>query len=273
MDEKFNDYTDAFTAENVKTAIEDNFRWLTKKIVPAEQSRVVIFMGGLPGAGKSNSIEDIKEEYKGNIIAVDMDEYRKDHPKAKDIFEVGEMPEVKAKEPSYYSNKTNKFARRVSRGLLKRLREAGYNVIIDGTLRSPRYAIRAARIFKKKGYASAIVEIIATDKKTAWDGTQKRLIEDTKKRNAEITNGEESEIFPRAMGREYYDSVVESLPESISELYKSGEFERIRIVDRQNIVYYDSAETPDLNPREILRKLLEEKRSPTIIKEPKREAK
>ncbi|MDR1100947.1 MAG: zeta toxin family protein [Clostridiales bacterium] len=273
MNEKFNDYSDAFTAKDVKAVIEDKFETLTEDKIPAVQSRIVIFMGGLPGAGKSNSIEDIKVEYKKNIIAVDIDEYRKDHPKSNDIYEIGEMPEIKAEEPSYYSIKTNKFARRVSRGLLKKLREAGYNVIIDGTLRSPRYAIRAARIFKKKGYASAIVEIIATDKYTAWNGIQERFEDVTKAREKEIVAGTESEIFPRAMGREYYDSVVEALPESISELYKSGEFERIRIVDRQNMVYYDSAKTPDVDPGEILRKLLEEKRSPTIVKEPKIEAK
>ncbi|MDR1100943.1 MAG: zeta toxin family protein [Clostridiales bacterium] len=272
MNEKFNDYTDVFTAEDVKAAIKDNFETLTENITPSEQPRIVIFMGGLPGAGKSSAVENIKEKY-NSIIEVDIDEYRKKHPKAKDIFEMGELPEVKAEELSYYSITTNKFARRVSRGLLKKLREAGYNVIIDGTLRDPRYAIRMARIFKKKGYASASVEIIATDKYTAWIGTQKRLIKETKNRDAEIAAIGESNIFPRAVGIEYFNSVVETLPGSISELYKSGEFERITIIDRQGGKRYDSSETPDLDPGEILQKLLEEKLSPTIIIEPKREAK
>ncbi|MDR1101720.1 MAG: zeta toxin family protein [Clostridiales bacterium] len=263
MDEKFNDYTDAFTAEDVKAAIGTHFRMLTKDKTPAEQPRIVIFMGGLPGAGKSSAVKNIRRKY-NNIIEVDIDEYRKNHPKAKDIFEIGEMPEIKAEEPSYYSIKTNKFARRVSRGLLKKLREAGYNVIIDGTLRDPRYAIRAARIFKKKGYASASVEIIATDKNTAWDETQKRLIKETKRRNEEIVGKGESAIFPRAVGRKYFNSVVIDLVESSSVLYKSREFEQIRIVDRQGGEVYNLAKTPDLDPREPLQQSIEGKSPPPL---------
>ncbi|MDR1100747.1 MAG: zeta toxin family protein, partial [Clostridiales bacterium] len=75
MNEKIKDYTDSFIAEDIKTAIRDNFRRLTKGKDTAVQPRVVIFMGGLPGAGKSNAIEDIKGEYKKNIISVDIDEY------------------------------------------------------------------------------------------------------------------------------------------------------------------------------------------------------
>ncbi|MDR1101641.1 MAG: zeta toxin family protein, partial [Clostridiales bacterium] len=75
MNEKFNDYTDAFTSEDVKSAIGTHFKILTKDKTFSEQPRVVIFMGGLPGAGKSNAIEDIKGEYKKNIISVDIDEY------------------------------------------------------------------------------------------------------------------------------------------------------------------------------------------------------
>ncbi|MDR1101798.1 MAG: zeta toxin family protein [Clostridiales bacterium] len=273
MDEKFNDYTDAFTAEDVKTVIEDNFRFLTKTIAPAEQPRVVIFMGGLPGAGKSRAVKNIKGEYKGNIISVDIDEYREDHPKAKDIYEIGEMPEVKAEEPSYYSIQTNKFARRVSRGLIKRLREAGYNVIIDGTLRDPRYAIRAARIFKKKGYAAANVEIIATDKYTAWNGIQERFEDVTRAREKEIAAGKESEIFPRAVGREYFNSVVIDLVASSSVLYKSREFEQIRIVGRDGKEVYNLAKTPNVDPRGPLQQSIEGKSPSHIVKEPKIEAK
>ncbi|MDR1100978.1 MAG: zeta toxin family protein [Clostridiales bacterium] len=273
MNEKFDDYTDAFTAEDVKATIGDYFRILTKDKTFSEQPRVIIFMGGLPGAGKSRAITNIEEEYKENIIAVDIDRYRKYHPKAKDIFEIGELPEVKAEEPSYYSIKTNKFARRVSRGLLKKLREAGYNVIIDGTLRNPRYAIRMARIFKKKGYASASVEIIATDKYTAWNGTQERFADATKSREEEIAAGKESEIFPREVGIGYFNSVVETLAESSSVLHKSGEFEQIRIVGRDGSEVYNSAKTPDLDPREPLQQSIEGKSLSPIVKEPKIEAK
>ncbi|MDR1101366.1 MAG: zeta toxin family protein [Clostridiales bacterium] len=265
MNEEFNDYTDEFTADNVKTAIENNFETLIEDKIPAKHPRIVIFMGGLPGAGKTSAIKDKEGEY-NSIVVVDVDRYRRYHPKANEILEIGKMPEVRAADRGYFANKTNKFARRVSRGLIKRLREAGYNVIIDGTLRNPRYAIRMARIFKKKGYASASVEIIGTDKHTALQGTKVRFAEDTEGREAEKATGKELTIFPREVGIGFLNSVVKTLPESISALHKSGEFERIRIVDRKNVVHYDSAKTPNLDPREILQKLLERRKKYGVLR-------
>lgn len=251
MFEHLSNHKGAFSNKEVIGKAKELFLDLTKGKTPAAQPGVV-FMGGLPGAGKSQATKRLEnsKQFGGNIIKVDLDDYREHHPQIDEIRANDRLPGVRNPERSYYSEQTGDFAWRVSEELTAMLREAKYNVIIDGTLRDPESTIKKADAFKAMGYSTSLVEVVATDKEVAWQGTVDRYNDMLQKEKEALALGLEPEEYPRSVSRGYFETVIGDLPKSVSELHKSGKFDRIRLVDRAAKEHYNSLKTPDLDPYE-----------------------
>lgn len=256
MSDSEHDYKYEFSLEKVQKTIEEQFTDLIDGKKPSENPNVV-FMGGLPGAGKSTAIKNIAKNLGGNFVELDIDEFRQFHPHIKDIAKIARMPEMRKKgKLSYMADQTGEFAWQVKEGLKEKLKAGRYNVVIDGTLHTAEPILDATKEFKAEGYKASVVEMVATDKKTALKGTKDRFDEEVADEKAMLEAGLDPDVYPRPVEEEYLDLVAERLPGSVRELHESGEFERIRLVNREGGIHYDSIGTPELDPADVMRRCL-----------------
>lgn len=182
-----------------------------------QKKHCVMFLGGQPGAGKSNfySQDDCLNQY----IVIDGDKYRKYHPAYEEIVRT---------DKNNYANRTQEFVNYCVEHLIEQLSDEGYNLIIEGTLRNPETTIQTCQRLNSKGYCSELV-VIAADATEAWYSTLNRakLMEDC---------GE----TPRYVPVEKYDFIVNRLADSVSHIEEENCFHQIRVVNRINEVLYDS---------------------------------
>ena len=121
----------------------------------SQNKRCVIFLGGQPGSGKSTFVDqdDVFLQY----IKINGDEYRKFHPRYKDIvtYDIDNMPE-----------RTQGFVNECVERLIQDLSNEGYNLIIEGTLRNPEVTITTCNMLKGIGYRTDMY-VLAVDDNTS----------------------------------------------------------------------------------------------------------
>lgn len=96
---------------------------------------------------------------------------------------------------------------------------------------------------------------MCTDKETAWQSTIDRYNE-----------MERLGLLARAVPRDKFEETVKAIPDNISALYKSGEFENILLFNRKTECLYNMKKQPQLNPAEIVKRKLAANRAPEQAK-------
>lgn len=215
-----------FSELDVKKTIDTISEFLIKGKVPGKNPRVYI-LGGQPGAGKT-ALQNVllkKEHY--NAIVINGDEYRKFIPYH------DEMRELTGDRYAYY---TQKFANRITEGLIERLGNQAYNLIIEGTLRNKEVALSTSRMLQNKGYMSEL-SVLAVNKEISYYSTKLR---------AELLQelGEVGRMTPT----DNHNEVVRKLPENVSAIYKTQTFDNITVYNRHGKCLYNMEETPEINP-------------------------
>jgi len=218
-----------FNENDVAKVVDKRF----KKLIAVSKSSdnpFAVLCGGQPGAGKT-TIHGIQSEINPGIIIINGDEYRNNHPNFERI-------------QSQYGDDsvlyTQPFANAVVEGLIDRLSSEKYPLVIEGTLRDPNVPLKTCDTLKNKGY-SVEMHIIAVNKNESWQGTIDRY-------NRMKNNGQTA----RATPKDKHDEVVEKLPDNLSTLYQSGQFDRIALYTRDKNCIFDSLESPGKNPKELL---------------------
>ena len=97
---------------------------ISSQNLTSQQSPKAYILGGQPGAGKSTSTRKLEAQYNRNILTIDLDQYRDQHPNYEALYE------KYGKELSSY---THEFAGEIKEEIQKRAIDAKYNIIIDGT--------------------------------------------------------------------------------------------------------------------------------------------
>jgi len=88
---------------------------------------ICILIGGLPGSGKTNLVEQVKAEHKErDFVVIDTDDYRKLHP---DYEQLIKTPEIAVEE-------TSKFSNTIEAELIKRAIQTRCDIISVTTLRA-----------------------------------------------------------------------------------------------------------------------------------------
>ena len=202
-----------YTQEEFEECYNKIYDSLTKDGI-AQQQNCVIFLGGQPGSGKSHFIgQDEFIDY----IKINGDDYRKHHPRFKDIvsYDVKDMAE-----------RTQEFVNACIERLIKDLSDEGYNLVIEGTLRSPQVTINTCQTLKDKGYQTDLY-IVAIDAVTSWNYTINR---------AELLK--EMGDTPRLVPIDKYNYIVNNLVNSVDQIDSAGCFDSIHIVDRNSKIIY-----------------------------------
>lgn len=224
-----------YTEIDFQTALERNYRGLTRGKTPIKRP-IAILLGGQSGAGKT-TIHRIKQShYNGNIIIIDGDTFRLQHPKFIDI-----QKEYGKKSVEY----TNEFAGRMVESLIELLSEQHYHLLIEGTLRTVDVPRRTAVSLKSKGYQVEL-SLIATKPYLSYLSTLLRY-----EQNYSI-----SPKYARATPKKYHDNIVGNLVENLNILEKEKIFDRIQIFKRDKSCVYDSYKNGELMASEKLHELL-----------------
>ena len=100
-------------------------------------------LGGQSGAGKTTLHKIIRADHAGNVISINGDDYRKFHPRFLELQQTYGDEAV---------NYTAPWAGRMTEALVDHLSRFGYNLIIEGTLRTAEVPMRSATLLRERGY-------------------------------------------------------------------------------------------------------------------------
>lgn len=215
-----------FTEREFDTRYQEIKDIITVGKYPEGHGKTVFVLGGQPGSGKSSFYSNSNLE---NYIPINGDDYRKFHPKL-EYFEHTDVDE--------YVARTQYFINRVSNRLINELSREGYNLIIEGTLRTAEISIKTCNLLKGRHYESNLV-VIACSAEEAWKSTIERA-------NLMKKKGE----TPRLVPIDKYNETVQCIANNIQYIKEENCFDSIRIIDRDGKILYDISDA--VEPWQIL---------------------
>ena len=224
------DYTDS----EFKHALARNLRSLTRGKKSSKQP-IAILLGGQSGAGKTTIHRIKQKEFQGNIVIIDGDSFRSQHP------HYLELQQEYGKDSVEY---TKDFAGKMVEHLVDELSTQGYHLLIEGTLRTTQVPRKTAQLLASKGYQVSLA-IIGTKPELSYLST---LI-----RYEELYAIDPTQA--RATPKEHHDGIVENLVDNLNELESDKLFNQIQIYQRDRTCIYDS-ETDEGSTVEVLQEYL-----------------
>lgn len=183
---------------------------LSEGCTPVEYPHATL-LGGQSGAGKTRLHDIAKEELVQNVIVINGDEYRRAHPS---FHEIQQRYGVDA--PAH----TAKWAGQITEALIDAFSGQGYNLVIEGTLRTSDVPLRTAALLRERGYSVGLA-VMAVKPEISLISCQIRY---ELMRLAGTT--------PRATDPAHHDKIVRDIVENMSTLEESGAFDSIRIFNR-----------------------------------------
>jgi len=226
-----------FTSEQVERVSQN--LWLNlvtlKELSPVEKPQSY-FIGGQPGAGKSSSIDRIKKAHSGNILEVNVDDYRERHPNFAKIQE-----KYGDNSPAY----TNAFADAVRDSLVKKALEGRYNVSVEGTMKTLESTQKRLDEFKNSGYGVNVI-VQTCNPALSRAGIQARY-------DKALQRGE----TPRDVPIEFHDKCVYALKNNVDKIMQNNpgaKFEMWeRTVQGDNKQVFPPQNKQDIKPSEVLK--------------------
>lgn len=173
-------------------------------------------------------------EFEENVVVVNGDEFRSLHPRYRELHvEFGEE----------WVSKTAVWSGKMTEAVIDAFSNMGYNLIIEGTLRTSEVPLRTERFLRNRGYEVGLA-LLAVKPEISLISCQIRY--------------EEMRIggtIPRSTDPEHHWKIVEGIADNLATLETSGEFDSIRLFDRQKTCLFDSA-IDGGEASEALRKIL-----------------
>ena len=220
-----------FTNEEFESKLKQLYKELTDDIKKSVEKKAFL-LGGQPGAGKSG-LTNILEQENNNLIVINGDDFRKKHP------HFIELQKMYGKESVEY---TKTFAGKMTEALISKLSDEGYNLVIEGTLRTSETPLKTQQELSKKGYQVEMA-VIQVRPEVSYLGTLTRYEEMIK-----------LGLQPRATLKKDHQVVVDNIANNLSKLYNTKVFSNIRIYNRENECLYSMKETPNIDPGTLISK-------------------
>ena len=159
----------------------------------------------------------VKEQLRDNAIVINGDEYRTFHPR---------FPQLKQLYGDDYVTHTAAWAGHMTETLIERLSRFGYNLIIEGTLRTAEVPLKTAELLRQRGYTVSLA-LMAVKPEISLLSCQLRYEE---MRLAGTT--------PRATDPAHHLAIVEQIVSNLRALEESDTFESIRLYTRSQQCLY-----------------------------------
>lgn len=208
-----------FSEAELQKALQRTIRALSRGKTISGQPKAIL-LGGQSGAGKTTIHRIKQKEFQVNIIIIDGDSYRSQHPN---------YPALQEKYCKDSVDYTKGFAGKMVEHLVDELRMQGYHLLIEGTLRTTQVPRQTAQLLASKGYQVSLA-VIGTKPELSYLST---LI-----RYEELYAIDPNQV--RATPKEHHDGIVENLVENLRELEREQLFDCIQIYQRDRTCIYDS---------------------------------
>ena len=210
-----------YTEEEFQLVLKRNIRSLIRG-KQSTKNPLAILLGGQSGAGKTTIHRIKQKEFQGNIIIIDGDSFRFQHP----CYLI--LQKNYGKDSVEY---TKQFAGKMVECLVEKLSDLGYHLLIEGTLRTVEVPRKTSEILQNKGYIVQLA-LIATKPELSYLSTVVCYEE------LYAINPEQA----RATPKDYHDRIVENLVQNTHVLEQLGIFEQIQIYQRDRKCIFDSKE-------------------------------
>ena len=225
----------SYSNEQFDCALEETIKkMLVNRALEPRSDRVAFLLGGQSGAGKSTLHRICSKQLDGNVIVVNGDEFRKSHP---NFAAIQERYGVDA--PAH----TAQWAGKMTEALIDAFSAQGYNLIIEGTLRTSEVPLRTAALLRERGYSVSLA-IMAVKPEISLVSCQIRY---EMMRLAGTT--------PRATDPEHHNKIIRDIADNLAALENSGLFDQIAIYDRAERCLYPTDDA-GISASEALRDLL-----------------
>ena len=193
-----------------------NLRSLTRGKKFSKQP-IAILLGGQSGAGKTTIHRIKQKEFQGNIVIIDGDSFRSQHP------HYSGLQQEYGKDSVEY---TKDFAGKMVESLVTELSHLGYNLLIEGTLRTIDVPKKTAQLLKSRGYEVQLA-LIATKPKLSYLSTLIRYEE------LYAINPNQA----RATPKEHHDFIVNHLVDNTRQLEELAILKEFKFINEIEVVY------------------------------------
>ena len=223
---------DDYTAKSFKAKHDFLVSSLSSGYTP-DQKPFAVLLGGQSGAGKTKLHKIIKRNNDDNIIVINGDEFRKLHPNFKAI-----QDRYGIDSPAY----TAKWAGQMTEALIDAFSSQGYNLIVEGTLRTSEVPLRTAALLRERGYSVSLA-IMAVKPQISLISCQIRY---EMMRLAGTT--------PHATDPNHHNNIVQDIVDNLAVLESSDLFDGVLIYDRAGNCLFPTSD--DASATEVLRNVL-----------------
>lgn len=189
-------------------------------LAPSDNPQAVL-LGGQSGVGKTTLHNVFRNALDGNVIVVNGDEYRSFHPRYKQL-----CAQYGIDAPAH----TAAWAGRMVEAVVDALSIMGYNLVIEGTLRTSDVPLRAAAFLRGRGYGVSLA-LMAVKPEISLVSCQLRY------EQMRIAGTE-----PRAVDPAHHLLIVENIVDNLKVLENSGMFDSIDLYSRSERCLFSSAD-------------------------------
>ncbi|EGO8359762.1 zeta toxin [Escherichia coli] len=212
--------------EHSKNKASFNSLWqrLTNNVVTTQQHPIAFVLGGQPGAGKSSLIELAKRETKDNIMIINGDDFRFQHPDFNYIYKTyGDD----------FVTHTAKFSGETVECAIERAIASKLNIVVEGTFRNAATPLQTLKKLKEAGYRTEVM-IKTTSSALSWESTNERYNKDKEAGN-----------IARKVDKNHHDIVTDLLAENASKVFASNLADKFSVYSREKMIFSSQAATND----------------------------
>jgi predicted ABC-type ATPase len=209
-----------------------------------------VIVGAQPGAGKSQILNLLKQEYSQNIVICNADDYRKFHPATNEILHQHE---------SFFPDITTGLAQQLNLLLRNACKSNGLNFALEITMRNGAGANATIEGIIKSGFTCNI-DLLAVNDKWSRLGTVDRL-----------ESQRAIEKYGRMVSSEAHDERYYAMPQAVHEINEKQLYTKLRIFGRALTTVDDRVEQKVVllqdNPADPVAALQQERNRPFTLDE------
>lgn len=189
---------------------EARMRVCLDKVEPSNNKHLII-LGGQPASGKSSITKELYNQYSGNIVLLNGDEFKQQFPN---------YSELAKSDPDGTSKMVQAYSNYVVDNLKQEAIERGVNIIIEGTMRTSSVPLQTIEEFTKNGY-TAEAYVVSSNYFNSRIGIEQRYENEFAKQG-----------YGRMVNPQNHDEAYHNIPNTLQELVDSKKFADITIATR-----------------------------------------